>query len=317
MAKPTIEQAKAFCEVADLRSYAEAGERLGHSRMSVIRLVDRFGKSVGRSDLFTPSRRGRVTLTAAGRELLVTTRRFVAAADALTEGRTEIRFSAYPSIVRQVLSRAPDLLEGQMPLLLDDVSEERRVDGGVGLVNAVATGRLDLAAAPSKLFDSKDLKSQGLRELSLYRWRLRVVLPEKHPDRSKRSIAPAQLAELRISAAPHGHHSRHLLDSAFGTAGVPLRVALESSSQHMLRSVAYNSSRHAAVIPDDAFGAPDRELGPHLTDGSHRAMGGEYSLYLRIADRKDTTQAARRELAVSEVAARIQRELKRPGAGVD
>lgn len=317
MAKPTIEQARAFCEVADLRSYEKAGERLGHSRMSVIRLVGRFGESVGRSDLFTPSQRGEVKLTAAGRELLLATRRFVAAAEALTESHAEIRFSAYPSIVQQIMEEEPKLLEGQAPLVLDDVSEERRVDGGAGLVNAVTTGRLDLAAAPSKLLSSKDLKRQRLKELALYSWKLRVVLPKEHPLRDRASITPDQLAELRISAAPHGHHSRYLLDSAFGTADVPLNVALESSSQHMLRAVARKGERHAAVIPDDAFGAPNPGLGPCLTDGSRRRMGGKYSLYLRVADHNDGTEVARRELAVTEIATLIQAGLKRPRQSVD
>lgn len=308
MAQPTIEQAKAFCEVAETRSYAEAARRLGHSRAGLIRLVDRFAKSVGRTELFGPSRRGQVQLTAAGGELLDPARRFVAAAEGLVGGPQQIRFSAYPIIVQQVMAEAPDLLEAEVPLLLDDVSEERRGDGGEGLVRAVVNGRLDLVAAPSRLLADDELESRKLEELHLYDWKLRVVLPRGYSGRSKKRISPAELAELEISAAPPGHRSRHLLEFAFESAGVPLWVDLESSSQHTLRSIA-NSRRHAAVIPDDAFGSPDEDLGPCLTDGRGQPVGDSYSLYLRTPELKSSIEAGRREVAILNAAQVIQRKL--------
>lgn len=307
MSQPTIEQARAFCEVADLGSYEKAGERLGQSRLSVIRLVQRFAESLERAALFTPSQQGKVSLSAAGREVLRPAQRFLAAAEDLTETRTEIRFSAYPSIVEQIMDNTPELLEDDPPLRLEDVSEERRGDAGVGLVQAVAAGRLDLAAAPSGLLKKGELRANGLRELPLYKWKLRVVLPHSYPNRkTMKRISPTELDELQISAAPHGHFSRRLLDAAFTTAGVELNVALESSSQHMLRSVAERSTSHAAVLPEDAFGGLDETLGPALTDGGRKTMGGAYSLYLRDTDPSGDSETARRELRVEEKALGIQ-----------
>ena len=307
--RPTIDQAKAFCEVADNRSYVRAGERLEQTRMSVIRLVGRFAESVERGELFTPSRRGEVDLTAAGRELLPAARRFVAAADALTDNRAEIRFSAYPSIVQQVMTRCPDLLEAEVPMLLVDVSEESRGDGGRGLVSAVSSGRLDLVAAPSRLLSHKELEIEGLQELFLYSWQLRVVVPEGHGFEAKDALAPAQLAGLQIGAAPAGHRSRALLEAAFAAAGTGLEVALESDSPEMLHSVARHSNLHVAIIPDDSFGASDEGLGPSLTDGSRRCMGGDYSLYLRDLGLDGRSSPAGREVAVTRVATTIRAAL--------
>jgi len=311
MAQPTIEQAKAFCAVAETHSYAEAARRLGHSRVGLIRLVERFADSVGRSGLFGPSRRGRVELTAAGSELLDPAWQFVAAAEALIGSPRQIRFSAYPIIVQQVMAKAPELLEADVPLLLDDVSEERRGDGGEGLVRAVVNGRLDLVAAPSGLLSDEERELRKLEEFHLYDWKLRVILPRGYSSRSKKRISPGELvefADLEISAAPHGHRSRRLLEFAFDSAGVPLRVDLESSSQHTLRSIA-NSRRHASILPDDAFGTPDENLGPCLTDGSGRPVGDSYSLYLRTPETKASTEADQRELAILKAAQVIQEEL--------
>jgi DNA-binding transcriptional LysR family regulator len=313
MPGPTIDQARAFCAVAETRSYKGAAAKLPHSALSVMRLTERFAVAVGRGDLFASAGRGEVALTAAGRELLPATRRFVTAADALLRKRAEIRFSAYPSIVQQVMAERSDLLDAEVPLILVDVSEESRGDGGKGLVSAVGSGRLDLAVAPSRLLAKDDLRTAGLRELPLYRWQLRIVLPDGHPLRTRPKVAPADLTGLQISAAPRGHRSRELLERAFDDAGVRLEVALESDSQEMLDSVARNSNRHAAVIPDDAFGAPDKGMGPYLTAGGRRGTGGEYSLYLRgVESGTEGDATANRELAVARVATEIQAALRRP-----
>lgn len=49
----------------------------------------------------------------------------------------------------------------------------------------------------------------------------------------------------------------------------------------MLRELCRVSPHHAAVLPDDAFGAPDETVGPALTTRNGERSGGAYSLYRR------------------------------------
>jgi DNA-binding transcriptional LysR family regulator len=275
--QPTIEQARAFCAVAQAGSYRRAAERLGAGEPYIwlIRLVQRFEAALRRPALLDTSVRGVVSLTASGREVLPAAERFVAAAEALIEASTAIRFSAYPSIAGRVVARNADLLDGPMPLLLCDVSEGSRQDAGTGLVHDVETGTLDLAIAPG------GMATGSVTEIPLYRWRLRVLLPSGAEPHAGATIAPRQLANFSLAASPRRHSSREHLEHAFASDGVPLTIAIESSSQEMLRDLAQSSTRHAAILPDDAFGPPDRSLGPALVTEDHREWGGSYALYVR------------------------------------
>lgn len=272
---PTVEQARAFCEVAKAHSYIAAAERLnlaGH--VPLIRLVSRFTKVVGRGPLVRADSRGRVTMTAAGLEILPAARRLVEAADALASTRPQVRFSAYPSIAARVATRCSELLVADVPLILTDVSEGSRDDGGRGLVRSVAEGTLDLAIAPT------GLGSDELEERFLYAWDLRIVVPADpgHPLCGRRTVRPEEIASFRIAASPPGHKSREALIGAFALERVALRVELESTSQDVLRSVAEAGRTFVAVIPDDAF--DDQPGWPRLVAG-RRTIGGRYALYLR------------------------------------
>jgi hypothetical protein len=214
------------------------------------------------------------------------------------------------------MERRSDLLDAQIPLILVDVSDESRGDGGWGLIDAVSAGRLDLAAAPSGLLDGKQLKEAGLRELKLYRWALRVVLPDDFPLRGRKSLTPADLEAVKLAASPRGHRSRNVLEQAFQAADIALEVELESDSPEMLRSVARNSRHHVAVIPDDSFGAPDETLGPRLRVEGQPVLGGQHSIYLRIAE-EPGSDLPEREVMVERVAREIQAALGSPRAAVE
>jgi DNA-binding transcriptional LysR family regulator len=303
---PTVEQARAFCSCASSGSYRGGAEVLGYqAHVAVIRLVQRFTQALGRGRLLAADPRGYVRLTPAGWEVLPVARRFVDAAEALREGHAGVRFSAYPSIAGQVVAACSDLLERNPPLILHQVSESSRGDGGRGLVRDVQGYALDIAIAPA------GLGGIGVEEAPLYRWTLRVLLPEGNPLVSRTSVTPGELKDFEVAAAPIGHQSRQLLDSLCAREGQRIPIALESASQEVLRELVRASPFHAAVLPDDAFGARNPNLGPALTGVDGQPWGGVYSVYHRaIADPDD-----RHEVCVADIAETICARLEAQDAG--
>jgi hypothetical protein len=140
-------------------------------------------------------------------------------------------------------------------------------------------------------------------EEPLYRWTLRVLLPDSADAslRGRSTLRPEHLRGFAVAAAPPGHNSRALLDALCSEEGVQLRVDLASTSQEVLRDLVRASSQHAAILPDDAFGAPDEHLGPALTDARGRRRGGRYALYRRASGARPT----RHEREVLTIAERI------------
>lgn len=304
---PTISQTEAFCAVADTDSYSVAASKIaGATPMSLYRRVQRFEKAVGHGMLIAGSPKSSTTLTVAGREILPWAKRVMSSARALTEVRPSVLFSAYPSIVQQLVDKRPDLLDDDVPLVLTNVTESWRREGGRGLLLAVAHGELDLAVAPSAGLHGASSPTSMLDEQILYEWSLRVITPAKHRLAALERALPGDIADLRICAAPRGHRSRELLDSALRSADLNAEIALESTSQEMLVSVAKRSARYVAVIPDDAFGSPDTSLGPHLVDAFGRRMGGSYSLY----SRKVGSEPSGREQEVARMAEAIGNALR-------
>lgn len=299
---PTVEQVRAFCAVADHHSYSAAGRDLGKHRVAVNRLVARFSAAVGQGILIHATTTGQATLTPQGYEVLGAARRFLAAADALLKRRPAIRFSAYPSIAQRVVERAPELLTDAYPVDLVQVAERARHDGGRGLVADVAAGRLDLAVAPA------GQALQGISETAAYSWSLRVVFPGHAFRPARTRVRPAELSSYRLLATPVGHRSRELLAEAFEADGELLTLAVESESQELLRTIALNSYEHAAVLPDDAFGAPDAGLGPQLVSSNATVYGGKYCVYSR-SEATGEDRADPRVQLIADVADRVRRAL--------
>jgi DNA-binding transcriptional LysR family regulator len=290
---PTVEQARAFCAVARRDTYRGAAKDLGFSdHIAVIKLVDRFGKALGRDKLVSASARGQVTLTSAGEAVLPAAKRFTAAAEALGQNAREVRLACYPAMVARIMRHKPNLLP-KSDLVLADVREESRRDGGRGLVQAVVDGEVDIAVAPS------DIELGDLTERRLYRWNLRLHLPRAHRLATRRILKPGELSQLHIAAAPWGHRSREKLEGVFALADLQLHVALESASQEVLYAVADASSDYVAVLPDDFEGPTREDLGPLLSLDGNSAVGGEYSMYAR--------PAAADEMSASEIANAVER----------
>lgn len=273
---PTLEQAQAFCAAADHHTYRKAAQALGvRNHVSVIRLVGRFGDALPTGALVTANSRGEVTLTAAGAAVLPFARRFLDAARGMANVKPGVRFSAYPSIAGQVVSSCSELLDASPPLLLTNVSETARQDGGRQMVLDVAAEVLDVAVAPT------GTDAKGVSSRPLYEWTLRVMLPDSADHLGGRAwVTPPDLRGIALAAAPAGHLSRRLLEGVFAQAGESLEVAVESNSQEVLRDLVSKGRRHAAVLPDDAFG-PSEAFGPAITTVAGDRWGGSYSTYVR------------------------------------
>jgi DNA-binding transcriptional LysR family regulator len=303
---PTVEQARAFCAVAEATSYKRAAEELHLAEhISLIRLVNRFGKALERGPLVSADPRGEVALTPAGREVLPAARRFVESAEALRESPADIRFSAYPAIAGRVAQMCADLLDAPIPIVLCDVREASRFDGGAQLVADVVQGELDMVIAPA------GLGREGLEEHALYDWRLRVVLPAvANPLSGRKRVTPTDLAAFRIAAAPSGHTSRELLGTAFAVRGLTLKVSLESPNQDLLLAVARDGEHYVAVLPDDAFDSDALRSAPCLTARGAPQLGGSYALYLRPPQPVDGSSLENaRDVAIAHAALTIRHAL--------
>jgi DNA-binding transcriptional LysR family regulator len=301
----TVDQARAFCAVAEAASYKEAAKQLGlREHVTLVRLVSRFSKALGFGRLLESEAGGKVRLTSAGTRVLPAARGFVNSADELAVIRPEIRFSAYPTITARMAQLCPGLLEQEVPLVLKNISEANRQDGGWTLVHDVAAGRLDMAIAPAKL------PEESLIERRVYSWRLRVILPRtgtggidgKHNVaalRERQWVTPQDIVGFRIAVAPLGHKSRSLLHDAFAMANLDLNVALESPNQELLRAVADGGKQFVAVIPGDAFPRKLLRHAPYLhVKGVERHFGGSYALYMRETDLPtDETSAFSHQIA--------------------
>lgn len=300
---PTLEQARAFCAVADAASYRRAAAELQLTdHVPLIRLVSRLASVLERGKLVTATARGDVTLTTAGREILPAARQFVASAEAMRAGPSTVRFSSYPTIAARLATRCPMLLRGPVPLVMQGVDGARREHGGHQLVWDVQRGRLDLAIAPAGLAEGTELV-----EHVLYRWRLRAVVADGHPLAGRRRVTPADIAPFKIGASPLGYHSRDLLREAFAIQGTPLEVAIESADHAFLHALARADESCVAVMPDDALDEPDVHGAPCLAVRGRPRLGGRYSLYSRQIE--EGPYMSERDAAVAAAALTIRVEL--------
>ena len=247
------------------------------------RLVRRFEEALcAPGGFITTTPDGLVTLTDAGEEVLPFAREFVSAANALAPraiaGRAQIVLSTYPAIAIRIAGKLAALLEEER-LVLHQVGDATRKERGTGLVQQVAAGRVDIAVAPSRV---NALGAFDVQEDLAFEWSLRVVLPRGHTLQHDASISLRSLIgqDLALLCSPSGHGSRDMFEEACQRLGLSAPVVMESSDQPLLRSLAGESRRLAAIIPEDMAGVSDA-FGPVLTDG-RRPLGGTYSVYQRV-----------------------------------
>jgi DNA-binding transcriptional LysR family regulator len=312
MAKPTrksavtLDQAKALVSVARTGSFERTANELGlRWPASVFHLIGRMETTLDRGALVGPSTQGSAKLTAAGSEVLPMARALVEAYAAFSDGRHEIRISGYPSVAGRLARTISDYdgLHENIDVALYEIADQSRRDRGEGLFERATTGEIDLVVLPS------DYSSPLLKSRKAYSWTLRVVLADGDPRRERATITVSDLNDLGFLVSPLGHSSRRLFDTLARETKERPRVAMELVDQYVLEQIAREGRRYAAVIPDDAFGAPNPLMGPALVGRDRRRRGGSYSLYYLSNHHALARRGSSRSEAVLELSDEITRTL--------
>ena len=293
---PTLEQARALTSVARTQSLRATRAELGLAHAgSVYHLLERLAASLGLGPLVTNTVKGRVTLTPDGEQVIAQAQALADAYEALRGSGQTIRFACYPITAGRaaptVLAFAEKHRLERLEVVFYGISDELRRDRGAGLLTRAVSGEIDVVIAPAT-------KVPGLVDLDLYAWKLRIVVHEDDPLRHEETVAIDHLAGRRMLLAPHGHLSRYLYESAAVGVSTPPDVAMELVDQHVLKAIATAGRAYTAVVPDDAFGAPDESLGPRLVDANGADLGGQYALFYSERHDNDSKRGLKRSVAV-------------------
>ncbi|MEV5350689.1 LysR family transcriptional regulator [Streptomyces achromogenes] len=275
-----------FVAVAEDRHFTRAAERLMVSQSGLSASIRALEREL-RAPLFVRSTR-RVTLTEAGRALLVEAERILAQVRAAHDA-----VAAVQGVLRGTLAlgteqciagvRVAELLaafRGRHP----DVEIRLRQAGSGELAEEVAAGRLDLAFAYRTRADSDQLRSVSLADEPM------TVLC--HPDH-RLAAAPAVLGpgdltgEVFVDFHPDWG-PRRTTDAAFAAAGVRRTVALEVNDVHSLLDLV-DENLGIAVVPRHF-----RHKRPALTALPLKGTGGaRYETVALLPPERATSPAAR------------------------
>ncbi|MEX0173086.1 LysR family transcriptional regulator [Streptomyces sp. LMG1-1-1.1] len=234
-----------FVAVAEDRHFTRAAERLMVSQSGLSASIRALERDL-RAPLFVRSTR-RVTLTEAGRALLVEAERILAQVRAAHEA-----VAAVQGVVRGTLSLGAEQCVAGVHVagLLaafrrrhPEVEIRLRQEGGLVLAEDVAAGRLDLAFAYRTRADSDHLRSVPLAAEPM------TLLC--HPEHPLASAGPA-LALQDLTEEPFvdfhpGWGPRRATDGAFASAGIPRTVSLEVNDVHSLLDLVEEDLGIAAV----------------------------------------------------------------------
>jgi DNA-binding transcriptional LysR family regulator len=301
----TFDQVDAFCAVCDAQSFPAAAKLPGRERTSLHHYVDRLERIVGERLLV---RSDPVALTPTGNVILPRARRVLEACQALLDTRSPtVRFTAYPSHIRQVATSIGQFASENPEIEVEyhNISDDLRFGEGAHLIARLGLGEFDLTIAP------KGLKSDGIEETPLYEWSIRVVLPTLEAFEGLRAADEVRLNDLRglrALVAPPGHMSRRIFDRENENHRPPIEVAFDTAQTEVLVDVARASRDLVAIVPEDAFGRNEPNIGPRFVrKRGGRALGGAYSLYGRI--QVDAENPTPKERAVEEISRVVLAEL--------
>ncbi|GGY59463.1 LysR family transcriptional regulator [Streptomyces omiyaensis] len=234
-----------FVAVAEDRHFTRAAERLLVSQSGLSASIRALEREL-RAPLFVRSTR-RVTLTEAGRALLVEAERVLAQVRAAHEA-----VAAVQGVLRGTLSLGTEQCVAGVHVagLLaafrrrhPDVEVRLRQEGGLALAEDVAAGRLDLAFAYRTRPDTDHLRSTPLATEPMT-----LLCHPGHPlAAAGRDLLLADLAgEVFVDFHP-GWGPRRATDAAFASAGVPRAVSLEVNDVHSLLDLVEEDLGVAAV----------------------------------------------------------------------
>jgi DNA-binding transcriptional LysR family regulator len=221
-----IRQLEYFVAVAEERSFTRAANRLYLAQSGVSATIKALEGELGIQLLDRNSKR--VELTPAGtelleraREVLVATRRAVDAIDAIRGGLT--------GHVRIGTTTARGFID--LPAMLGDFRRHHpgvrftltlAERGSADLVEAVASGKLDLAIASLPGFSSSRILLRDLASAPMD-----LVVPAEHPLASIDGVRLEDLAGEAFVDLPVGYGSRRIVDDAFIDAQLHREVAVE------------------------------------------------------------------------------------------
>ncbi|MEV0305363.1 LysR substrate-binding domain-containing protein [Streptomyces prasinus] len=235
-----------FVAVAEDRHFTRAAERLLVSQSGLSASIRSLEREL-RTPLFVRTTR-RVTLTEAGRALLVEAERILAQVRAAHEA-----VAAVQGVLRGTLALGTEqCIAGVHPAELlagfrrrhPDVEIRLRQGGSAALAEEVAAGRLDLAFVYRTPTDPDQLRSVALTSEPM------TVLchPEHRLARAGAPLTPHDLGgEVFVDFHPDWG-PRRATDTAFATAGVRRTVALEVNDVHSLLDLV-DENLGIAVVP--------------------------------------------------------------------
>ncbi|MER5306784.1 LysR substrate-binding domain-containing protein [Streptomyces sp. NPDC002773] len=234
-----------FVAVAEDRHFTRAAERLMVSQSGLSASIRALEREL-RAPLFVRTTR-RVTLTEAGRALLVEAERILAQVRAAHEA-----VAAVQGVLRGTLAlgteqciagvRTPGLLAA-FRRRHPDVEIRLRQSGSPDLAEEVVAGRLDLAFAYRTRADSDQLRS-----VSLAAEPMTLLCHPEHPlATAGPALSPEDVAgEVFVDFHPDWG-PRQATDTAFAAAGVRRTVALEVNDVHSLLDLIDENLGVAAV----------------------------------------------------------------------
>ncbi|MET9677654.1 LysR substrate-binding domain-containing protein [Streptomyces sp. NPDC006482] len=234
-----------FVAVAEDRHFTRAAERLMVSQSGLSASIRALEREL-RAPLFVRSTR-RVTLTEAGRALLVEAERVLAHVRAAHEA-----VAAVQGVLRGTLSLGTEQCVAGVHVagLLaafrrrhPDVEIRLRQEGGLALAEDVAAGRLDLAFAYRTRADSDQLRSVPLAAEPMT-----LLCHPGHPLAATWPVLalPDLAGEVFVDFHP-GWGPRRATDASFAAAGVPRAVSLEVNDVHSLLDLVEENLGVAAV----------------------------------------------------------------------
>ncbi|MFV6030514.1 LysR family transcriptional regulator [Streptomyces sp. NPDC056264] len=234
-----------FVAVAEDRHFTRAAERLMVSQSGLSASIRSLERDL-RAPLFVRSTR-RVTLTEAGRALLVEAERILAQVRAAHEAvaavqgvvRGTLRLGAEQCVAGVHVAGLLAAFRRRHP----EVEIRLRQEGGLALAEDVAAGRLDLAFAYRTRADSEQLRSVPLAAEPMT-----LLCHPEHPlTAAGPALALRDLVQEDFVDFHPGWGPRRATDATFAGADVPRTVTLEVNDVHSLLDLVEEDLGVAAV----------------------------------------------------------------------
>ena len=222
-----LEQLRSFVEVAQVRNFTRASERLHLAQPSLSRQISALEQDLG-AELFRRSRAGS-TLTDAGESLLPLARRMLADAASVRRElgelagleRGRVRLGATPTLCISLVAEVLNAFHAQYPGIELHLSEQ----GSRGLLDELAGGELDLALITTS--DTGAAADRFLVTPLLVEELVVISSATAPPVTSSGSITLAEVATLPLLLFGESYDLRGTTDAAFASAELTPSVVLE------------------------------------------------------------------------------------------